>query len=344
MFDDSLLEDRAALTAADEHLRHLAGQGARIRIAAAEVLGPGGPGALVDGFEGGRAARGVIALGAEARLIRAVVEPICPSPFVAWPTTGLPGWVGPLDTVVVLASQGSDPGLMSSVAEAVRRGAALVLAADPASPIAEMARGSASLLVPVRTPDPLAAATVVLAVLNELGIGPRVRPEHVAESADMVAEQCSPHRDLSSNPAKDLALCVADDTPMIWGGTVLAARASRRIAEAFRRATGRAVLSADATELMPVLSAAVPADPFADPFEDKALMTRPVLVLLDDGSEDDEVRRGRSELSAAAERRDVRLTRIGVERSSSTDLESYVELLQRGLFGAAYLSLGLSQS
>lgn len=49
--------------------------------------------------------RGVIVAGAEARLIRAVLEPVCPVPLIAWPLPGLPGWVGALDLVVVLASE-----------------------------------------------------------------------------------------------------------------------------------------------------------------------------------------------------------------------------------------------
>ena len=37
-----------------------------------------------------------------------------------------------------------------------------------------------------------------------------------------------------------LAIALADANPVVWGGSVLAARAARRVAESIRRATGRA--------------------------------------------------------------------------------------------------------
>jgi hypothetical protein len=66
---------------------------------------------------------------------------------------------------------------------------------------------------------------------------------------DMVAESASPHHDLAVNEAKDLACALADAEPLLWGGSVLAARASRRLAQWMRRATGRIALSADSAGL-----------------------------------------------------------------------------------------------
>ena len=74
------------------------------------------------GCEESQRPRAVIAAGNEARFIRAMLEPVCPVPFVAWPSHGLPGWVGALDLVVVLASDNASPGLVATVHEAVRRG------------------------------------------------------------------------------------------------------------------------------------------------------------------------------------------------------------------------------
>ena len=48
----------------------------------------------------------MIAAGPDSRLLRAVLEPWCPVPFVAWPDPALPGWAGSLDLVVVLAPDG----------------------------------------------------------------------------------------------------------------------------------------------------------------------------------------------------------------------------------------------
>lgn len=334
-FDDSLLEADELSGRADELLRSLAGAGARVRREAQDAAAD-----LARDFE--VRPRGVIAVGPEARLVRAVLEPVCPVPFMAWPFEGLPAWVGALDLVIVLAPGGSDPALMSSVREAVRRGASVIIAADPASPVAEMSGSRSTLLLPVATGDPLACVVQVLSVLHELGLGPRVVPEQVAEAADLVAEESSPHRDVATNPAKDLALALADALPLVWGGTVLAARASRRIAEALRRTTGRAALAADASALLPVITAVSERDPFADPFEDESGL-RPVLLVLDDHSADPTTRRERGELLAAAEAHDVRVCTIEVPQGmdATPAMESYVTLLQKGLFGAAWLGIGL---
>ena len=94
--------------------------------------------------------------------------------------------------------------------------------------------------------------------------------EQVAEALDDVAIACSPHRDLAVNPAKMLAIALADTNPVVWGGSVLAARAARRVAESIRRASGRTALAGDAEHLLPVIEAARPRDVFDDPFADDA--------------------------------------------------------------------------
>ena len=128
----------------------------------------------------------------------------------------------------------------------------------------------------------------MLAGLHELQLGPRCIRSSVADAMDQVAEDCSPFADVSENPAKDLAMGLAEAQPLVWGGSVLAARASRRLAEALRAASGRAALAADADALLPILEAAAPRDPFADPFEDAVSADRrPCLVLLDDGNTDE---------------------------------------------------------
>lgn len=335
-FDESRLDDPTALTSVDTELRRLAAAGARVR-----VLGDAARPVRASTLAWDRP-RGVVALGAEARLVRAMLEPVCPVPFVAWPMGGLPGWVGPLDLVVVLASEGSEPDLMSAVAEAVRRGANLVVAAHPDSPIAERAASRNTLVLPVEHSDPLATVVVTLEVLHEMGLGPAVDHERIAERADQVAERCSPHQDLASNPAKDLAVALAEAQPLVWGGSVLAARAARRIAEALRRASGRPALSADADALVPVLSACAPRDPFRDPFEEDGAPLPCVLVVVDDASADERVRRHRGELVSLAERQGVRVCTIATEGAERFgDLDRYVELLQQGRYAAVYLALGL---
>ena len=101
VFDDTRLDDEAALTSADEHLRPLAEAGSRVRReaeAAADAVE-----AAVQEADGEARPRAVVAAGPDSRLLRAVLEPWCPVPFVAWPNPGLPGWAGSLDLVVMLA-------------------------------------------------------------------------------------------------------------------------------------------------------------------------------------------------------------------------------------------------
>lgn len=336
MFDDAWLDDRDELAKADPVLRRLAGAGARVRRELTESTGP------IEMLSAEDRPRAVIAAGSEARFIRAMLEPVCPVPFVAWPAHGLPGWVGALDLVVVMASGGSSPGLVATVHEAVRRGARLLIACPSASTIAEHAAGRSTVLLPTSTADPLAAAIVVLTALHQLQLGPNVAPQLVADAMDSVAEDCSPYADVAENPAKDLAMGLAEAQPLVWGGSVLAARASRRLAEALRAASGRAALAADAEELLPIIEGAAALDPFADPYTDLGSVDRrPCLVVLDDGNDDDLVRSSQARLLAAAERNDVRASKVA--HRSGSDVERYASVLQTGMFASVYLAVGLGR-
>jgi hypothetical protein len=342
LFDDSRLDDETALSYADHALRPLAQAGSRVRREA---------GAAVEGIEqavrsaeGQSRPRAVVAAGPDSRLLRAVLEPWCPVPFVAWPGPGLPGWAGALDLVVVLAPDGSDTGAASGVAEAVRRGCQVVVACPPGSLVAEHAAGRDSTVLPCSSSDQLAAAVVMLEFLNRLDLGPDTDPETVAQALDDVAIACSPHRDIAVNPAKMLAIALADATPLVWGGSVLAARAARRVAESIRLASGRTALAGDAEHLLPVIAAAKAPDLFADPFDDAAEegVRRPVLVVLDDGAEDPSVREQLHRLRATAEERRVRVETVASE--AGNDVARYAGLLATGRYAAAYLGVGLGRS
>ena len=332
MFDDARLDNAEALAAADADLRRLAEAGARVRLesgAGAEALAALGA---------DLAPRAVVAAGADARLLRAVLEPWSPVPFVAWPGPSLPGWAGALDLVIVLAPGGGDAHTASAVREAVRRGCMLITATPPRSVLAETAAGRHTTVLPTETDDSLAVAVLMLQALHRLGVGPDVDSEGVARALDDVAVACSPHRDISNNPAKDLAIALADSLPLVWGGSVLAARAARRVVEAMRRSTGRAALSADADHLMPVLASAAMRDLFADP-DDDAASARPALLILDDGTEEASIREQRGRLTVTAEGHGVRVETIRAADGSET--ARYAALLNNGLYAAAYLRVGL---
>ena len=333
-FDDSRLEDPAVLAAAAPLLMNLASSGARVRREAAIAEAP-----LADLLDVDRA-RAVIAYGPEARLLRAVLEPVCPVPFVAWPALGLPGWVGPLDVVLLIGRRG--PESLAVAHEAVRRGCRLIVACPPASPLAEQAASRATTVLPVNTGDPLAAAVVCLVALHRLGLGPYVNPDAIAAAMDAVAERCAARTDVSVNPAKAMALDLADTSPLVWGGSVLAARASRRIVEALRLASGRLGLAADASDLVSLVHQATPRNPFADPFEEGFQERRPGLVLVDDGMDDAAAAEARVRLERSAQAADIRITRL--EHVEDSVVERYATVLLTGLFGAAYLQIGLGRT
>ncbi len=334
-FDDARLEDPAALARYDTRLRALAESGARVRREATAVAE-----LLHRGVQTDRP-RAVVVAGAEARLLRAVLEPWCPVPFVAWPAAGLPGWAGPLDLVAVLAPAGGDEEVDATVAEALRRGAQLVVTAPPGSALAEVAASRHTIVLPSATRDGLAAAVAMLDVLHSAGLGPAVDAEEVATALDEVAGRCAPSQNLAENPAKAAALVLADALPLVWGGSVLAARASRRLAEALRRSSGRPSLAADTRHLLAVLDRVERRDLFADPFEGDAPAgpNRPALVVLDDGAQEPAVRVQRGRLLAAAERGDVRVHQI--RHDSGSELARYASLLAEGWWAAEYLGIGL---
>jgi hypothetical protein len=156
---------------------------------------------------------------------------------------------------------------------------------------------------------------------------------------DAVATSCSPHRDIAVNEAKMLAIGLADANPIVWGGSVLAARAARRVAESIRRASGRTALAGDAEHLLPVIEAARPRDVFDDPFAEGGGELRPMLLLLDDGGDDPVVHEQRDQLKAAAAEHGVRVQSLTAEAPS--EVARYASLLLRGTYASEYLRLGL---
>jgi Bacterial phospho-glucose isomerase C-terminal SIS domain len=336
-FDESRLDDERALATADGRLRELAESGARVRREATEASA-----AVVLASTSGQEAirpRAIVAAGPDSRLLRAVLEPWCPVPFVAWPGPALPGWAGALDLVVVLAPDGSDRSTAAAVAEAVRRGCQVVVASPEGSLVARHAEGRWSTTVPTVTRDQLATAVVVLEYLDGVGLGPRADHADVAKALDDVAITCSPHRDLAVNPAKMLAIALADTNPIVWGGSSLAARAARRVSETIRRASGRSAIAGDAEHLLPLIEAARPRDVFDDPFAEGGAEARPVLLVFDDGADDPVVREDRGRLQSAAAEHGVRVETLTAD--TGTEVARYASLVLSGRYGAEYLRVGL---
>lgn len=336
-FDEARLDDAGVLEAVDLRLRTLAESGARVRREAHEAASATAE-LIAQGRDDDRP-RAVIAAGPDSRLLRAVLEPWCPVPFVAWPNPGLPGWAGSLDLVVMLAPEGNDHGSASAVAEAVRRGCQVVVACPARSLVGEHAAGRHVTVLPTVTGDQLATAVVMLDYLAHVHLGPMADADSVAESLDEVARTCSPHLDLAVNPAKMLAIAMADTNPLVWGGSVLAARAARRLAESLRRTSGRSAIAGDAEHLLPVIEATKAHDVFADPFAEDAAELRPLLLILDDRSDDPVVRSQTDGLRGAAARHGVRVETLDSE--ADAEVARYASLLLTGNYAAEYLRVGL---
>ena len=137
-----------------------------------------------------------------------------------------------------------------------------------------------------------------------------------------------------------LAITLADANPLVWGGSVLAARAARRVAESIRRASGRTALAGDAEHLLPVIEAARPRDVFDDPFAEGG--GRPAAGAADPRRR----RRGRrsSASTAAGSRRPPTRSRYASRRVTAeepSEVARYASLLLSGTYAAEYLRLGL---
>lgn len=333
-FDESALDDPAGLAGAEPELRRVASWGAQVRRAEAAAA------PVVATLDSSDRPRAVMAAGADGRLFRGVLEPVCPVPFVAWPHPGLPGWAGPLDLVVVMSVAGDDEEAVTVVGEAARRGCGLLVAAPVGSRVGVAAGGGrGTTVLPADTHDPTALAVPVLCALHALGLGPELEAEPVARALDEVAVRCAPGRPLGQNPAKELALALAEAVPVVWGGSVLAARAARRFAEALRVASGRPAIAGDEAQIVPLLRSAPEADIFADPYDGEPRVPRPSLVVLDDGADSPVLRASRDRVLAAAQERGVHVHTVTA--TDGPDVGRFACLLATGRFTAAYLGIGL---
>ncbi len=220
MVDDSLFDDEQRLLDSDTGglLRSAALAGAQVRAAAETATEVG-----LDGLADDRP-RALVLLArpgvapAACRLLAALLGTACPVPVVV--TDSLPSWVGALDVVYACCEDAGDGDLAESMAVASRRGASIVLAAPADGPVAAAAAGRARLLPPkVPVPPGLGFAhafTAGLSVVAALGLL-RADTDALADELDHEAAVSHPGRDITTNPAKELALRLADHSPLLWG-------------------------------------------------------------------------------------------------------------------------------
>ncbi|WP_030426813.1 SIS domain-containing protein [Allokutzneria albata] len=306
MLDDALLDDPRRLQDADAHglLRAAALAGAQVR-STVEAAAEGG----IDRMIGSDRPRALVLLTrpgvgpAGAQLLAALLGPACPVPVVI--ADVVPGWVGALDVVFAYTDDPGDGVLAESVGLATRRGARVVMAAPEDGPAAQAAAGRA-LLLPQRVPVPhglgfarvLAAGLVTLTTLGLL----RTDLDALADELDREAERDHPMHESFVNPAKSLALRLADRTPLLWGldhaATAVAAHGALALASfsgivadvaGYPQAVIRPALHRAA------INATSQADIFADPDDDEGVPPRVLLLAVTQGPVADAARRTASE-------------------------------------------------
>ncbi|HEV2777999.1 MAG TPA: hypothetical protein VGX25_01235 [Actinophytocola sp.] len=218
--DDTLLDDPARLTEVDSEglLRAAAQAGAQVRAtmeSAAEAdldrLAGVRPRALVLITRPGLAP-------AANRVVAALLQSTCPVPLVL--TDAVPSWIGPLDVVIGHTDDPGDIVLAESVDRAGRYGASVVLTAPEDGPVAAAAAGKAVLLPPrVWVPPGFGFARVLAAGLLTVRTLGLLDAEiaALADELDREAERDHLQHESFVNPAKSLALRLADRSPLLWG-------------------------------------------------------------------------------------------------------------------------------
>lgn len=237
-FDDTLLADPARLADADTAgtLRAAAMAGAQVRssMELAEDLGferrldVGRPRCLVLVARPG-VARGAIAL------LEALLGPACPVPVVV--SDVVPAWIGALDVVYAHTDDPTDRELAASLDRACRYGATVVVSGPAEGPVPAAVAGSGLLITPrLPVPSPHAfprALAVGLLAARALGLL-RIDLEALADQVDTEAEKSHLGHETFVNPAKSLALRMAERTPLLWGldpvGTAVARHAQYALA------------------------------------------------------------------------------------------------------------------
>ncbi|MGI5125665.1 hypothetical protein ACQEVB_02505 [Pseudonocardia sp. CA-107938] len=304
MLDDTVLGDPAALASLDSAgiLRSAATAGAQVRSTAHAATEAG-----IGQLAGSRpralvlvARPGVSA--SAAGILSAVLGPACPVPVVV--SELVPTWVGALDVVLAHTGDGTDYELADAIGRAARRGAEVVLSAPAEGPVASAGAGRVRLVEPrvpvpagLELPRALALGLVTLAELGLLGADPGLGEDlgPVADVLDAEAERNQPGHEPFMNPAKALALRLADRTPLLWGTDAVAAAVAAHGVRALATHAGQVAHGADAADgvtasgLLRALATGTTDifhDPFADGGDGEVAAPPPRVVLLGTEEED----------------------------------------------------------
>lgn len=362
--DEQLLDDPKALAAADPSgsLLAVAGAGAQVRSALGAAVDAGVERVATDG----RPRAVVVASLGGSAVVGDVLTMLAgsgsPVPVHVRRGLPLPGWVGSLDLVVAVSMSGRAPGPLGLAAEAARRGARLLTVGAAGSPLSEVSLRTGGVHVPVPpSPTPAGRAsrlglwsllTPVVAAAHAVGLtdaSPAVL-ERVAERLDSCAEMYRPSSDAFVNPAKSLALEIAESVLVVLGDGdvtgVVATRAVSMLARTARVPAMRGALPDDAGDIVATFGgpfAIRRADIFADPEEETSARLR-LLLLRDAPPSLDrpdgawlETSRTADALRLTAQDAGVRVSQLTAEPGHP--MERFAGLVALSDFAAIYLAL-----
>lgn len=373
--DEAFLDSAESLEALDSRgsLRALATAGAQVRraIVAAREAG-------TDRVAGGDRPRSVLvaSLGGSSvvcDVLDVLAEPGSPVPLTTRREAPLPGWIGPLDLVIAVSLSGRAQGPLALAAEAARRGASLLTVGAPDSPLADICARGRGVHVDVANPAPTSRAalwsmlTPVLLAADRLGLinCSEAVLERVADLLDERAEECRPSSESFVNPAKILAVGLAETVPVVLGDGALtgvaASRAAAMLARTARMPATHGALPDAASQVVACFDGpfsgsggAAPdggRDLFADPFLDAPPTPQLGLLMLRDhpavpgqpGSPEHlaGLEAGRLAEAVADSARDAGVRVWEVEALGGHPIERLASLISITDYAATYLALGL---
>ena len=312
MLDEHLLDDPNRLADADGAaggcLRAAASAGAQVRSTAEAAAEAG-----VADLAGSRP-RAIVFLTrpgvsrSVAELLIALLGPACPVPLVC--SDVVPSWVGPLDVVLGHTDDPGDAVLAESVDRARRYGAQVLLTGPADGPVAAAAAGAP--LLPPRVPVPAGfgfprVLTAGLLLLDTLGLL-RTDLDVLADELDREAERDHAAYESFVNPAKSLALRVAERSPVLCGLDPVATAVAGHAVDVLAGFAGVVANSCDYPQFgtrtvlhRAAVRAGSAEDIFADPDDSPGTLLRVLLLAVRDDQQAESVRRTATELLPAAD-------------------------------------------
>lgn len=350
-----LFEPDRLIRAGGEILAATAGAGGSIRAAVADLdrdqlavaADHGRPRALIVVGAGGSSAAGDIVAACAGRGSAV--------PVVTTNGGSLPGWVGPLDAVVPVSASGSSPETLEAVSEAARRGSTVVGVGygGPLVDHVEQARGTFLQLRPPAQPLPARALTWALTTPLMLLAGAYgvvdAAESALTAAADVLDElatiACGPGVEPGSNPAKDLAIVLAESSGLVWGTAGVPAAAARRAGRQFAENAGIPVMVGAFPEIARTHARVLAGDwgPEDDIFRDRVAepgsMPAPHLVLCRDDATDALSAELAEAVSNVAREHDVPVTRL--DGGAGHPLVRFARLSAVVDFASVYAALAL---